>query len=139
MRASDWEIEREDRSRFHREQAYLRSLLPVVRSNWGGRGSRLGATKRGDGDDWLDVRPRRRKALRQGDRGKDGSRRTSGSKIGTKRASDSLDLGIHMMGTMEAMQISIKTGVLFGTLRIKRRIGYGLKIGDELGGSDVGK
>ena len=34
-------------------------------------GSKKGATKRGDEGDWIDVRPRRRKALRQDGSGQD--------------------------------------------------------------------
>jgi len=73
MRESDRERKREDRLRLHhrREQAYLRSLSPIERSHWGGRGPGWVPPKGGDGDDWLDVRPKRRKARRQWNRGQD--------------------------------------------------------------------
>ena len=64
MRESDKERERGDRSRFYHGQLHRHSNLLEERSIWGG----------GEGVDWLDSKPWRRKALRQVDQGQDRQR-----------------------------------------------------------------
>jgi len=54
-----------------------RSFFSRVERKFRGEGVQVGCHKRGDGGDWFDVRPRRRKALRQDGRGQDKRRESS--------------------------------------------------------------
>jgi len=74
LRGSAWEFERGSRLQHLRRQAVRRSPSPAERSYWRGRGPSRVPLNRGDGDDWLDVRPTRRKVMRQDVRGRNWKR-----------------------------------------------------------------
>jgi hypothetical protein len=63
-----------DQERSDRLRSYRRSFSSEVRTNRGGRDPSRVPQRGGNGDDWIDVSLRRRKALRQGDRGQDRQR-----------------------------------------------------------------
>jgi len=103
--------------------SHIKKIKIFLYRNGGGEGSKQGARNGGKGDGWLDVKPQRRKALRQGDRGQDRLRTV-------KQFRDREDHGLQQ-GKSRTRSDS-RDG------RFDNDVGYGQQVSDWYDGESVG-